>query len=101
MLRGLEVERALRKARNARENLIGSLRPDEWLWIRLVGVDEFLDCGLELRHTLAGAAARLFVGQVGRTTAVDQFVAAMQGRFLSIRGIDSPALASDNLAFIA
>jgi hypothetical protein len=64
-VRGLKIERALRKARNARENLIGGLRPDERPRIRLMGVDGFLNGGLELRHTSVGAAAQLFVRQFG------------------------------------
>src|SRR5712691_12254010 len=65
MLRGLEVEGALRESRDARENLVGRLRPHEWLGILLMRVNELLDRRLELRHTLVGAAAQLFVRQLG------------------------------------
>src|SRR5712692_472707 len=65
MLRGLEVEGALRESRDARQNLVGSLRPHEWRGILLMRVNELLDRRLELRHTLVGAAAHLFVRQLG------------------------------------
>jgi hypothetical protein len=52
MLRGLEVERALCESRDARQNLIGGLRPHERFGILLMRVNELLDDGLELRHTL-------------------------------------------------
>src|SRR5881296_2398749 len=64
MLRGLEVERALRESRDARQNLVGGLRPHERLGILLMRVDKLLDGGLELRHTLVGAASQLFVRQL-------------------------------------
>src|SRR5438093_10358163 len=65
MLRGLEVERALRESRDARQNLVGGLRPPERLGILLMRVNELLDGGLEPRHTLVRAAAQLFVRQLG------------------------------------
>src|SRR5713101_102145 len=65
MLRGLEVEGALRESRDARQNLVGSLRPHERLGILLMRVNELLDCRLEPRRTLEGAAAQLFVRQLG------------------------------------
>src|SRR6266581_3498267 len=40
MLRGLEVECALRESRDARENLVGGLRPHERLGMLLMRVDE-------------------------------------------------------------
>src|SRR6267142_3376817 len=64
MLRGLKIERALRESGDARQNLIGGLRPHERLGILLMRVDERLDSGLELRHALVGATAQLFIRQL-------------------------------------
>ena len=64
MLCGLCVKRPLGKPRDARENLVGGFGPDERLEIRMVGVDECLDGGLQLRHAAVRPAADLFVRQL-------------------------------------
>src|SRR2546428_2393685 len=64
MLRGLDIERALRESRDARQNLVRGLPPGERLGIFLMRVNECLNGGLEFRHALVGPAPQLFVRQL-------------------------------------
>jgi hypothetical protein len=56
--------RSLSEAGNAREDLIGTLRPDERLAVRVVRVDELADGGLEFAHTAVYHPAQLLIRQL-------------------------------------
>jgi hypothetical protein len=56
MLRAVNLERALGKPSDARQDSIGGLRPHERLRIRLMGINEFLNGSFELRHALVRPA---------------------------------------------
>src|SRR4029450_701547 len=84
--RGLKVERALGKPRDAFENLIGGLDPDERFRVRMMRVNEFTNRRLQLCDAAVNPSPKLFVGQLGKP-AFDQ----IQPRSVSRREMDMKA----------
>src|SRR5438105_9390148 len=71
MLCGLCVGSPLSESSDARQNLVSTLGPDEWLGVSVMRIDEFLNRRLELGHAPERPAAKLLVGQLGKP-ALDQ-----------------------------
>ena len=66
MLRGPRVDGPLSESGDARQDLIGALRPDERLRVGLMGLDELLDGRFELGHTAERAATDLLHRELGK-----------------------------------
>ena len=66
MLSSVRVRGPLSESRNAREDRVRALRPDEGLRVGLMGLDKLENRGLELRHAAERAAAELFVRELGK-----------------------------------
>src|SRR5260370_24227012 len=84
-LRGLYLDSALREPRNARQNLIGGLSPRERLLIRLMRIDEGLNGGLQLGHTVMRPATQLFVGQFREPTLPQTQPQPLGGRAMNVK----------------
>jgi hypothetical protein len=52
-------------------DLLYAGRPDEWLWVIVVGIDELCDGCDQLRNAREAAASNTFVGEVAKP-ALDQ-----------------------------
>jgi hypothetical protein len=85
LLRGLYLDGALREPRNARQNLIGGLGPHEGLGIRLMRLDECLNRGLQLGHTVMRPATQLFVGQFREPTLHQTQPRPLGGREMNVK----------------
>ena len=77
--RGLKVERAVGKPRDAFENLIGGLGPDERFRIGMMRVNEFANRRLQLCDAAVHPSPELCVGQLGKP-AFDQIQPRSVGR---------------------
>jgi hypothetical protein len=81
----VDVERALRKPGDACQNLIGSLGPYKRLRIRLMRINEFLNGGFELRHTLVRPASQLFVRQFSEPPLDQTHPRPIRGREVDVK----------------
>ncbi len=62
----LQAEGSLGEARNAGEDVVGALGPNEWFGMRMMRSDELANGHLQLAHASVDATTQLFVRELGK-----------------------------------